>query len=229
MSTERAPSLPAAARAGTLVVSGGRPLKGEIAPAGAKNAALALIVAAALGERPSTLRNVPLELNDVQILLRCLDLGGRAREASSARTRSSSARARASARQARGPGRRAHPPRCHALGRAAALGQDLALPQSGGAPSATGGTTCTSWPCAPSAPTVDESETGLLHEGRLRGADISFRLPTTGGTENALLAAVLGRATRSCATPTPARRSGRWPSCSTGWARRSPSAAASRA
>ncbi len=179
-------------RAGTLHIDGGRPLRGEIAPAGAKNAALALIVAAALGEHPSVLRNVPLALNDVQILLRCLaSVGAHVKQIGPDAVELGAGTGYA-------PGRPVDPdaarirPSLLMLGRAAALGQGLALPQSGGCSIGDRGHDLHVMALRALGATVDESEAGLLlHEGRLRGADISFRLPTTGGTENALLAAVL--------------------------------------
>ncbi len=43
----------------SIVVKGGRPLQGQIAIAGAKNAALALMPATLLSEEPLTLTNAP--------------------------------------------------------------------------------------------------------------------------------------------------------------------------
>lgn len=190
MSTENPPVLPAAPRAGTLVVAGGRPLKGEIAPAGAKNAALPLIVAASLGERPSTLRNVPLELNDVQLLLRCLASVGAHVKILGPDTVELGAGAGST-----GP---VDPDATRIryslllLGRAAALGQDLALPQSGGCSIGDRGHDLHVLALRALGAGVDEADTGLtLRPGHLRGADISFRLPSTGGTENVLIAAAL--------------------------------------
>src|SRR5689334_13825805 len=42
-----------------IVIDGGRPLEGEVATSGAKNAALPLLFAALLTERPCRLRGVP--------------------------------------------------------------------------------------------------------------------------------------------------------------------------
>src|SRR5512143_3605520 len=47
-----------------LVIDGGVPLRGEVTPAGNKNAALPLLAACLLTEEPITLHNVP-EIRDV--------------------------------------------------------------------------------------------------------------------------------------------------------------------
>jgi UDP-N-acetylglucosamine 1-carboxyvinyltransferase len=54
-----------------LLIEGGRPLSGEIAISGAKNAALPLLCAALLTREPLTLTNVPA-LNDIDTMLRLL-------------------------------------------------------------------------------------------------------------------------------------------------------------
>ncbi|GMU49555.1 MAG: UDP-N-acetylglucosamine 1-carboxyvinyltransferase [Candidatus Desulfobacillus denitrificans] len=54
-----------------LLIEGGVPLSGEVSISGAKNAALPLVCAALLSERPLTLSNVP-HLNDVTTMLRLL-------------------------------------------------------------------------------------------------------------------------------------------------------------
>jgi UDP-N-acetylglucosamine 1-carboxyvinyltransferase len=50
-----------------FIVTGGAPLKGEVRIAGAKNAVLKLMAAAALTDEPTTLRNVP-KISDVMIM-----------------------------------------------------------------------------------------------------------------------------------------------------------------
>jgi UDP-N-acetylglucosamine 1-carboxyvinyltransferase len=50
-----------------FIVTGGVPLHGEVRIAGAKNAVLKMMAAAALSDEPTTLRNVP-RISDVQIL-----------------------------------------------------------------------------------------------------------------------------------------------------------------
>jgi len=54
-----------------LLIEGGAPLTGEVSISGAKNAALPLICAALLTDKPLTLANVP-HLNDVTTMLRLL-------------------------------------------------------------------------------------------------------------------------------------------------------------
>jgi len=55
-----------------LIVKGPVTLNGEITVRGAKNAALPMLVAAAIPSEPVILRNVPTTLNDVQVLLDAL-------------------------------------------------------------------------------------------------------------------------------------------------------------
>jgi UDP-N-acetylglucosamine 1-carboxyvinyltransferase len=59
----------------SLRITGGKPLTGEIAVRGAKNFVSKAMVAALLGDTPSTLRNVP-EILDVTIVADLLDLHG---------------------------------------------------------------------------------------------------------------------------------------------------------
>ncbi|QDI90464.1 UDP-N-acetylglucosamine 1-carboxyvinyltransferase [Salicibibacter halophilus] len=56
----------------SYVIKGGKPLKGEVVVQGAKNAALPALVAASLSDETVELKNVPLELNDVNNLLALL-------------------------------------------------------------------------------------------------------------------------------------------------------------
>ena len=55
-----------------IKIEGGRPLKGTIQVSGAKNAALSLMIASLLTEKPFRLENVP-ELTDITILSRVLE------------------------------------------------------------------------------------------------------------------------------------------------------------
>ena len=190
MSTLTPETLTAQTPAATLRIVGGRPLRGEIAPAGAKNAALPLIVAAALGEQPSTLRNVPLALTDVQILLRCLaSVGAHVRVLGPDSVELGAGSGGATVVSPEAARIRYS---LLLLGRAAALGQRLALPASGGCSIGDRGHDLHVMALRAMGARVDETDEGLtLHPSTIRGADVSFRLPTTGGTENALLAAVL--------------------------------------
>lgn len=47
-----------------LIITGGRPLSGEIRISGAKNAALPIIVSTLLADEPVTICNIP-HLNDI--------------------------------------------------------------------------------------------------------------------------------------------------------------------
>jgi len=58
-----------------LLIEGGRPLSGEVAISGAKNAALPLLCAALLTREPLTLTNVPA-LNDIGTMLKLLEQMG---------------------------------------------------------------------------------------------------------------------------------------------------------
>lgn len=55
-----------------LIVKGPVQINGEVSVRGAKNAALPILVAAAIPSEPVTLRNVPTGLHDVQVLLEAL-------------------------------------------------------------------------------------------------------------------------------------------------------------
>ena len=58
-----------------FIVTGGSPLHGEVRIAGAKNAVLKLMAAAALTDQPVTLRNVP-KISDVPIMREAMsDIG----------------------------------------------------------------------------------------------------------------------------------------------------------
>lgn len=56
-----------------LEIKGGNPLFGEVEISGAKNATLPAIVAACLSEEVVTLRNIPVELNDVKLIIQLLE------------------------------------------------------------------------------------------------------------------------------------------------------------
>src|SRR5690606_11131175 len=55
-----------------LEIKGGKALYGEIEISGAKNATLPAIVAACLSDETVTLKNIPLELNDLKLLIELL-------------------------------------------------------------------------------------------------------------------------------------------------------------
>lgn len=59
-----------------LEIRGGNSLVGEVNISGAKNATLPAIVAACLSSEEVILRNVPIELNDVKLMINLLEIGG---------------------------------------------------------------------------------------------------------------------------------------------------------
>ena len=61
-------------------ITGGRPLEGAVRASGAKNAALPILAAGLLADRPLTVRNVP-QLHDVRTMIRLLARMGAAAEA----------------------------------------------------------------------------------------------------------------------------------------------------
>ena len=62
-------------KADTIVIEGGKPLRGRIEVRGAKNLATKAMVAALLGDTPSLLQDVP-EISDVDVVTRMLGAYG---------------------------------------------------------------------------------------------------------------------------------------------------------
>jgi UDP-N-acetylglucosamine 1-carboxyvinyltransferase len=60
---------------GTFIVQGGKPLKGEITPQGAKNEALQVICAVLLTSEKVTIRNIP-DISDVNMLIKLISCMG---------------------------------------------------------------------------------------------------------------------------------------------------------
>ena len=60
---------------GTFIVQGGRSLKGEITPQGAKNEALQVICAVLLTSKKITIRNIP-DISDVNMLIELVSCMG---------------------------------------------------------------------------------------------------------------------------------------------------------
>lgn len=174
--------------AGSLRVTGGRPLKGEIPVSGAKNAVLKLMAASLLTPRPCTIRNVP-RIGDVLNMIEVLEgLGAvceldgdvlriEARELAAEAPQDPVREMRASV-QVMGP----------LLGR---LGE-AKVAQPGG--------------CAIGARPVDLHLFGLRALGadigeshgflygkarRLKGGEVHLDLPSVGATENVMMAAAL--------------------------------------
>ncbi|MGH7567754.1 MAG: UDP-N-acetylglucosamine 1-carboxyvinyltransferase [Gemmatimonadales bacterium] len=176
----------------TFCVTGGRPLKGTIRPAGNKNAALPILAATLLADGPCHIDNVP-HIRDVETMLALLThLGAEVRwlgensvavDATRAEPRpldpALCARIRASILLA-GPmlarfgAVSLPPPGGDVIGRRRVDTHFLALEQLG------------------AEITVGDA---YQLEGKLAGADIFLDEPSVTGTENALMAAVLARGT----------------------------------
>jgi UDP-N-acetylglucosamine 1-carboxyvinyltransferase len=179
-----------------IVIQGGRPLSGAIPIAGAKNACLALMPATLLSDQPLTLTNAP-RLSDIATMAQLLEsLGVEVARLEGGRVLALSSHSLSGARAAYDIVRKM---------RASILVLGPLLARTGRAEvSLPGG-------CAIGARPVDlhlhamqalgaeiELRDGYVHArapAGLRGARIAFPQVTVGGTENALLAAVLARGT----------------------------------
>ena len=177
-----------------LLITGGRPLEGEVRVSGAKNAALPIMCAALLTDRPLALSNVP-QLADVSTAARLLALMGVEVDR------------RAGDRMVLSAGRITNPVAPYDLVktmRASVLVLGPLLARCGSASvSLPGG-------CAIGARPVDQHLKGLQAMGativiehgymnasakRLRGARIAMDLVTVTGTENLMMAAALAEGT----------------------------------
>jgi len=58
-----------------MLITGGKPLMGEITVSGGKNTAMAIIPATLLSDEPSTIENLP-DIDDVHALIEILQLLG---------------------------------------------------------------------------------------------------------------------------------------------------------
>lgn len=171
-----------------LVIDGGVSLKGRITVSGSKNAALPLLFASILLEEPTTFTNVP-NLRDIHTTLKLLGILGCPAEYDKG-----SVRIRPCSLMPEAPYELVKTMRASVL----CLGPLLARI----------GTARVALPggCAIGARPVDQHLKGLeqmgarfeLEDGyimghcsKLRGAHVSFDMPTVGGTENLLMAAAL--------------------------------------
>jgi UDP-N-acetylglucosamine 1-carboxyvinyltransferase len=177
-----------------LRITGGRPLEGEVTVSGAKNAALPILCAALLTDKPLTLANVP-RLMDIATMAKLLGQMGVEVE------RSDQGGMRLSARQISNP---TAPYELVKTMRASVLVLGPLLARCGRAKvSLPGG-------CAIGQRPVDQHVKGLQAMGatiaiehgymhaaaeRLRGARILMDLVTVTGTENLMMAAVLAEGT----------------------------------
>jgi len=177
-----------------LLITGGRPLEGEVRVSGAKNAALPIMCAALLTAKPLALSNVP-QLADVSTAAKLLGQMGVAVE------RGDDGRITLQAAQI---GNRVAPYELVKTMRASVLVLGPLLARFGEASvSLPGG-------CAIGARPVDQHIKGLqamgatieieqgymnARAGRLRGATIAMDLVTVTGTENLMMAATLAEGT----------------------------------
>lgn len=172
----------------TLIIEGGVPLRGTIEVSGSKNAALPILFASILLEEPVTFTNVP-DLRDIHTTLKLLNILGRS-------TRYAGGEAHMTPRDLRPEA----PYELVKTMRASVLCLGPLLARLGQARVALPGG------CAIGARPVDQHLNGLekmgarleLEEGyiigrcrKLHGARVAFDMPTVGGTENLLMAAVL--------------------------------------
>lgn len=171
-----------------LVIEGGLPLRGEISVSGSKNAALPILMASILLNRPAVFTNVP-DLRDIHTTLRLLEILGCPCSFRNGRVEVSP-----------GPLQSEAPYDLVKTMRASVLCLGPLLARLGVARVAMPGG------CAIGARPVNlhlsalermgaefELEEGYIHGkcAGLRGAHIQFDFPTVGGTENLLMAACL--------------------------------------
>lgn len=172
-----------------VLIEGGRTLRGEVALSGAKNSALPLLAAACLGREPTCLKNVPVELNDVKLMIQLLkDMGANVEvEASTVRC------SRGSMSKVKAPSD-AHKIRYSLLllGMVAGLKGEIFLPQPGGCQIGDRKYDLHLLGLQALGAETEEREDGIhLKSSGLKGASIDFYLPTTSGTENIMIAAAL--------------------------------------
>ncbi|MCQ6558894.1 UDP-N-acetylglucosamine 1-carboxyvinyltransferase [Paenibacillus mendelii] len=173
----------------TFVVKGGNTLSGTVRLSGAKNAALPMIAAACLGEEPTVLDNVPVNLRDVKILIQILSEAGAyiqvdGNTVSCARGSFPNTAVNPIASEIRYS--------LLLLGLASAFGSELLLPMPGGCKIGDRKYDLHLMGLSKLGSTVEETEEGILvtSKGNV-GAQIEFYLPTTSGTENIMIAAAI--------------------------------------
>ncbi len=176
----------------SITIHGGQPLCGEIRLAGAKNAALPMLVAAAMGELPTILENVPVGLNDVQVMIELLRAMGADVTVEGTRVVCSRGRFSGSAVPIELARRIRYS--LVLLGACAALGESVFIPQPGGCSLGDRKYDLHLMGLRKLGAIVDEQPDGIMLQSQgLQGAQVDFYLPTTSGTENIMLAATLAR------------------------------------
>lgn len=173
-----------------LEIKGGNPLHGEVRLPGAKNAALPAIVAACLSSEDVVLRNVPVELNDVQLMIRLLRDAGAQIRAQGTTLRCNGSGFRGGALNAQLAGKIRHS--LLLLGLAANWRAPLFLPLPGGCAIGNRKHDMHVASLQRMGYAMEESELGLhlAESGPRREAAVEFHYPTFGGTLNVLFAAV---------------------------------------
>jgi UDP-N-acetylglucosamine 1-carboxyvinyltransferase len=176
----------------SLVIEGGRKLEGEVKLAGAKNAALPILVAACLGHEPSKIENVPVGLRDISVMLQLLKSMG----AAVAVEGSTVIISRGDLNCRNIPLDSAQKIRSSLLliGLFLGLGMDVCLPQSGGCNIGERKYDLHLMGLRKLGAEIDESADGIQGTARkLKGDIVEFYLPTTTGTQNVILGAIFAQ------------------------------------
>ncbi|WP_162909780.1 UDP-N-acetylglucosamine 1-carboxyvinyltransferase [Aggregatilinea lenta] len=176
-------------------IEGGKQLEGDVRLSGAKNATLPLLVAACLGEEPSILDNVPLQLNDVQLQIQLLQLMGAKIEISQIHNSVTCCRGQLSGGEA--PTLVASGIRTSLLllGLFAGLGKSVTLPSPGGCNFERKYDLHISGLRKLGASISEDSKSITLSSSGLKGTTVDFYVPTTTGTENIMIGASLAQGT----------------------------------
>lgn len=172
-------------------IEGGARLRGEVRLSGAKNAALPLIVAACLGEQPTTLTNVPLKLRDVTILIELLRTVGASVETSGDTVRCSRGDLDGTSISVTLASQIRYS--LLLLGLFSALRRSVFLPTPGGCRIGERKYDLHLLGLRALGAVIEELHEGILLNaaGGLSGRHVDFYLPTTTGTENVMIAASL--------------------------------------
>lgn len=171
-------------------IKGRKTLQGEVKLSGAKNAVLPAIAAACLGDQPTMLKNVPLKLHDIKILVEILKhLGAKIIVEDNNLLCS-----RGNFPSGNVPLDLAQKIRYSLLllGMAAAVGEELFLPLPGGCAIGKRKHDLHVLGLRSLGHEIVENDEGItIKPGQGKGANINLYLPTTSGTENIMLAAAL--------------------------------------
>lgn len=173
-------------------IEGDKKLEGEVKLSGSKNAALPMIVAACLGEKPTVLENVPTQLKDVEVEIELLqEIGANVIvDGKTVICNSGSCLSGEAPLELAGKIRSS----LLLLGLYAAVGFPLLLPLPGGDKIGDRKHDLHIMGLKKLGALIEEQPEGLkLTPNILHGANIDFYLPTTSGTENIMIAAVLAK------------------------------------